>query len=155
VTGYCDAESSFTISKLNGSNGKILPRLIFKIGAHIREKALLEEIAAFFGVGKVYADRSTSCQYIVQTISGLEAIVKHFESYPLITKKRGDFELFKQAFYLALNKEHFTEEGFQRYINLRASINSGKPFQDLLAEFPSTIQLPKPSFEFKGIADPF
>lgn len=49
MTGYCDAESSFTISKLKGSNGKILPRLIFKIGTHIREKALLEGIAAFFG----------------------------------------------------------------------------------------------------------
>ena len=59
--------------------------------------SLLERIALFFGVGKVYADRSSSCQYIVQSISGLEVIVKHLESYPLITQKRADFELFRQA----------------------------------------------------------
>lgn len=71
-----------------------------------------------------------------------------------MTKKRADFELFRQAFYLVSAKEHLTKEGFQRYINLRASINKGKPFQDLLAEYPDTVQLVKPSFELKDISDP-
>lgn len=155
MTGYCDAESSFTISKLKGPNGQVWPRLVFKVGAHIREKALLDRLVVFFGVGKVYADRSSSCQYIVQSISTLGAIVKHFESYPLITQKRADFELFRQAFYLVLAKEHLTKDGFQRYINLRASINNGNHFQDLLVEYPDTVQLPKPYLEYKGLIDPY
>lgn len=154
VTGYLDAESSFTISRNKDSKGKAWPRLVFKVGAHIREKVLLERIALFFGVGKVYADRSSSCQYIVQSISGLEVIVKHLESYPLITQKRADFELFRQAFYLVLAKEHLTEEGFQQYINLRATINNGNHFKNLLVEYPYTVKLPKPYFEFKGLIDP-
>nr|YP_009262150.1 LAGLIDADG endonuclease [Chrysoporthe cubensis]AMX22225.1 LAGLIDADG endonuclease [Chrysoporthe cubensis] len=155
VTGFSDAEASFTISRIKGGNGKAWPRLVFKIGVHIRDKDLLERISLFFGVGKVYADRPTSCQYIVQTISGLEAIVKHFETYPLITQKRADFELFRQAFYLVLAKEHLTKEGFQRYLNLRATINNGNHFQDLLVEYPDTVKLPKPCIEHEGIIDPY
>lgn len=126
---------------------------MFKLGL-ILERSAFRENGRFFGASKVYVDTPTSCQYIIQSISGLKAVVNHFESYPLMTKKRADFELFRQAFYLVSAKEHLTKESFQRYINLRASINKGKPFQYLLAEYPDTVQLVKPSFELKDISDP-
>ena len=157
VTGFTDAEGTFALLLLKGRgpSGLGLSRLIFKIGVHIRDKELIERIAAYFGVGKVYADHPESCQYLVQSIADVGVIVKHFEEYPLITQKRGDFELFRQAYYMILAKEHLTMEGFQKYLNLRASINGGKLFQAIQAEFPDIISLPRPSFVFEGIPDSF
>jgi hypothetical protein len=157
ITGFADAEGTFALLVLKGKGylGLGLPRLVFKIGVHIREKELLERIATYFGVGKVYADRKDSCQYLVQSMADLAVIIKHFENYPLITQKRGDFELFRQAFYLVLAKEHLTEEGFQKYINLRASINGGNLLQAVQTEFPNTVPFSRPSFEFKCIPDSF
>lgn len=91
VSGFCDAESSFSVLTVKGRNGEsTTARLVFKISLHIREKYLLEGIARFFGVGSISAN-ATSCQYIVQSVSSLGPIISHFESYPLITKKRFDF----------------------------------------------------------------
>ncbi|OTA72512.1 hypothetical protein M434DRAFT_26194 [Hypoxylon sp. CO27-5] len=157
ITGFADAEGTFAIlmlkSKSTSSLG--LPRLVFKIGVHIRDRELLDKIAAYFGVCKVYNDRKNSCQYLVQSMTDLAVIIKYFENYHLITQKRGDFELFRQAFYLVLAKEHLTVEGFQTYINLRASINGENLLETVQAEFPDTVSLSRLYFEFKGIPDPF
>lgn len=68
--------------------------LVFKIGVHIKDSELLERLSVFFGVGKVYLDRTFSCQFIVQTISEMEIIIKHFDNYPLVTKKKGTLSFF-------------------------------------------------------------
>lgn len=52
-------------------------------------------------------------------------IIKHFNDYPLITQKFGNYILWKQAILLRINKEHLTKEGFQKILNLKASINLG------------------------------
>lgn len=54
-----------------------------------------------------------------------------------------------------MSKKHLTPEGLQEFNNIRASINGGKLFSDILADFPCTVQLPRPSIEFKGMPDPF
>lgn len=140
---------------VKGNNGESTQaRLMFKISVHIRDKSLLEGIARFFGVGKI-STNATSCQYIIQSISSLGPIINHFETYPLVTKKRLDFEFFKLAYRLVVAKEHLVEDGFQRYINLKASIHSGKYYPDLLAQYPSTVQVPVPSYDFKEGLNPF
>ena len=59
----------------------------------------------------------------------------HFQKYPLITKKRGDFELFSSAIELMCNKEHLTKEGLDKLVAIRASMNLG--LSELLkASFP-------------------
>lgn len=42
-----------------------------------------------------------------------EVIIPHFTKYPLLTQKRVDFELFKEAIELLVNKKHLTEEGLK------------------------------------------
>src|SRR5690349_15693446 len=68
VTGFCDAESSFSVVLVKTLTTRVVshyPRLVFKIGLSIRDKYLLEQISAFFNVGKVFLDGSDNCQYLV------------------------------------------------------------------------------------------
>ena len=42
----------------------------------------------------------------MESIKELQAIINHFDKYPLITKKLKDYLLFNKAFYLISKKEH-------------------------------------------------
>ena len=42
----------------------------------------------------------------------------HFDKYPLITQKKADFEVFKQAVDLVKSKKHLTKEGLQKIVNI-------------------------------------
>src|SRR5262249_52783398 len=67
----------------------------------------------------------------------------HFEKYPLITKKRSDYELFKQVVDLLNRKEHLTLDGLKKIVSLRASINNGLS-PKLKEAFPDTIPVQRP-----------
>jgi hypothetical protein len=58
---------------------------------------------------------------MVQTSKDLKVIIEHFDKFPLITQKRADFELFKQAVEIMNRKEHLTPGGLQQIVNLKAS----------------------------------
>lgn len=55
----------------------------------------------------------------------MEILIKHFDEYPLITQKLSDYLLFKQAFELIKCKIHLTQEGLEKLVNIRASMNKG------------------------------
>ncbi len=82
-------------------------------------------------------------QYRVSSSQELiDVIIPHFEKYPLITQKKVDFILFKQVLYLMNNKEHLTQEGIQKIVNIKASINLGLS-DSLKAAFPNIIPVQK------------
>jgi len=100
VTGFTDGEGCFHIRirknqkcKLGWSLG-----LLFEISLNQKDKALLEQIQFYFGVGSIVKLGSRAFIFRVESVKDLKVIINHFEKYPLITQKRADYELFKQAF---------------------------------------------------------
>jgi hypothetical protein len=83
----------------------------------------------------------------------LKILINYFDKYPLITQKYADYQLFKQAFLLIDNKEHLTEEGLQKLVAIRASMNLGNSVA-LKAAFPDIIPVTRPLVENQLIADP-
>lgn len=73
-------------------------------------------------------------------------LIKFFDLYPLITRKKSDYLLFKQIVSIIQLKEHFTSEGLQRIINLKATLNFGLS-KELQLMFPETIPVARPSRE--------
>jgi hypothetical protein len=96
----------------------------------------------FFGAGHVTLHGNAAMYQIVK-LSDLAFIIKHFDSYPLKTKKYGDFLLFKQAFYIVSIKEHITKEGLAKLVNIRATLNKGLP-ERLSVAFTNVIPVPRP-----------
>lgn len=83
-------------------------------------------------------------KFLVQSVKDLQVIIDHFENYPLITQKRADYELFKQAVELMEQKEHLTMEGLEKIVAIKASLNNGLS-AELKAAFPEIIPVPRPS----------
>lgn len=155
VTGFCDAESSFCVKFHENKKLKFgfQVRPCFLINLHKKDKALLEAIKVFFGVGKFDKDDSKSVQFIVSSTKELEVIIKHFDKYPLLTQKQADYLLFKLVFFIIKTKEHLTEKGFHKILALRASINLGLS-DKLKAAFPNVIPVNRDIIKDQSIPDP-
>ena len=89
VSGFIDAEGCFHISIIKNSNLKlgVSVRAIFQISLHKKDKVLLERIRDFFDVGRVAKRSDDAVVYEVSSLNDLQIILKHLESYPLITDK--------------------------------------------------------------------
>jgi len=62
----------------------------FQINIHKKDPFFLLKkncLKLFWGVGKIYIQKE-SCSYFVNSIEELILIIKHFDNFPLITKKK-------------------------------------------------------------------
>lgn len=132
ITGFSDGEACFHISVLKNKNYKtgyvVLP--IFSIQLHIKDHPLLEQIKNYFQVGTLLVKSNKTGNatviYSVQSIKDINNyIIPHFDKYPLLTKKRADYLLFKEIVNLMNNSKHLNLEGLREIIALKASMNKG------------------------------
>jgi len=88
VTGLIEATGSFTFSRTS-------KQLSVFFAVKLADRQLLEELQAFFGVGRIYTT-GASAYYRVNRREELPRIVAHFDEHPLRSKKRETFEVWKQ-----------------------------------------------------------
>lgn len=155
VTGFVDAEGCFRLSILKNKELKtgFKVELIFQIGLHENDKAILELIQSSLGVGKIYKHGNESFQFRVSSIKDLEVIINHFDKYPLQTQKQADYLLFKRTKDIIKNKEHLTIEGLDKIVAIKASMNLGLS-DKLKAEFSGIKPVARPLVENRLIPDP-
>ena len=73
---------------MNRGRNKRTPK--FTIGLHANDLALLERIAAQFGVGNISINSNNLIRWHVSSVKDLvNVIIPFFEKYPLISQKRG------------------------------------------------------------------
>lgn len=144
VTGFCDAESSFSLNIIKNPLFKLGWKItiVFSIHLHSKDINILYAIQKFFSVGYVNIN-GDSASFQTTKIADLVCIIEHFNSYPLKTQKHADFLLFKKAFDIINVKNHLTIEGLHELIGIRASLNKGLPERLKLA-FPSIKPIVRP-----------
>ena len=84
----------------------------------------------------------------------INVVIPHFDKYPLITKKKADFILFKKAVDLIKCKEHLTMEGLKKLVAIKASMNLGLS-DELKAAFPEIVPVKRPLVGDQKITDPY
>nr|ATI20534.1 hypothetical protein [Juglanconis juglandina] len=99
----------------------------FRIELHSRDTLLLRKIQSYFGLGIISERLSLNkVVYSVQSYKDIiNVIIPHFDQYPLVTQKKADYLLFKQAINLLNLKAKSNIEGFRSILSLKASMNSG------------------------------
>ena len=141
LTGFVDGEGCFSLSiykqDKNLTGWHVKP--VFSISLHNKDIKLLEAIQRTLKTGKIYKHGVDSVQYRVSSLKNLQIITNHFDSYPLITQKRADYLLFKQAITIIKNKEHSSIEGLLKLVGIKATLNWG-----LSDKFKESFPLAKP-----------
>ena len=151
VTGFTDGEGCFFVGISPNSKYKTGYRVkaSFQIGLHAKDLALLEKIQLFFGVGKITKLGVEAVQFRVFALEDLKVIINHFDRYPLLTNKQSDFTLFKQVVKLMEQGKHFTKEGLNKIVSIKAALNKGELSDKLSQAWPNVEPVLRP--EIKNI----
>jgi hypothetical protein len=131
ISGYVDGEGCFTVS--------ISPRAKLAVGWEVRPSLsvsqngdraeVLQLIQAHFACGSMRPDRSDrTLKWEARRLGDiLDRVIPHFESYPLLSAKRFDFERFARICRLMAIGEHRRTSGLKAIVGLASSMNaSGK-----------------------------
>lgn len=105
---------------------------------HKKDISILENIQSTWKVGVIANRGDKAVSLKVTRFEDLRVVLNHFEKYPLITQKLGDYILFKQAFSVMENKEHLKIEGIKRLVGIKAKLNWGLT-DELKEAFPENI----------------
>lgn len=133
ICGFVDGEGCFyiSVSRQPAGKAKFRVRPCFKLHQRAEEIELIKAIASIFNCGYLYyrapyANNNPAIDYHVSNASDLvEKVIPFFEKYNLRGNKRSDFDIWKKVVYMVKNKEHLTQEGVKKIMELRASMNYG------------------------------
>ena len=131
ITGYVDGEGCFTVTfnqKPKANLGwEMKPS--FSVSQNEDKRQVLDIIRKYFSCGYIrrdFADKTVKFE-VRNHHDLMDKIIPHFESYPLLSRKHRDFELFKKILNIVHNKSHLTKSGFIEILNLAYEMNgSGK-----------------------------
>jgi len=142
IAGFVDGEGCFSVSirphptVRYGTGWLIGP--CFQVYQHRANVGILESIRGYFGCGRIAAKgpNSSVITYSVYRRNDLESvIVPFFDTYPLLSAKQEDFLKFRDVVVSMSRKEHRTEAGFRRVVEVAYSMNQrGKQRRYELAE---------------------
>jgi len=125
ISGFVDADGCFFIQVQKVNNTKVT--LKFLVSQHSRDKALLENIKNYLGVGRIETNVEASvCHYVVTRFTDInKIIIPFFKKYPLHGIKVLEFRDLCEAALLIQNKEHLSE-GFKKILEIKARMNRNR-----------------------------
>jgi hypothetical protein len=147
VVGFVDGEGCFSIGFVRqphraGRVGyrtgfQVMHRFVVTQGAG--STAALEELQEFFGVGRIYRNRRRDnhredlLQYRVgRLVDLLEVVIPFFETHPLRTAKRADFEKFSTCVRAVASGDHLEAPGLLRIVEVAQTMNHRRSRPDLV-----------------------
>ncbi len=128
ITGFVDGEGCFHVAVNRQATMKtgyqVLPE--FTVVQHERDAQVLHALKAHFGCGVVRTNHGDRMAYRVRSAEHLlERIVPFFVKYPLKTRKRVDFEKFRDVLAMMREGVHLTDDGVERIRAVAATMNRG------------------------------
>ena len=128
ITGFVDGEGCFHIGISQHADMKlgcqVLPE--FTVVQHERDVQLLNALKAFFGYGVVRKNHGDRMAYRVRDRRHLvEHIVPFFLQHPLKSRKRVDFEKFRDVLRMMDAGEHLTADGIEAIRRKAEQMNRG------------------------------
>ena len=135
VVGFINGEGYFLVSLHKNPTTKLGWQIMPEFVATQGEKSLksLEKLQSFFDCGRIFVNRrhdnhkGNLYRFCVRSFIDLkEKIVPFFKENELQTAKSQDFEIFVKIIDLMDRKEHLSEKGIKKIINLAKTMNTQK-----------------------------
>ena len=126
LSGFTDAEGCFNVSIIKRKESKIGYRIIIRFLLDQKNgKDLFTILSDLFQNGFVSLRSGTKevYRFTIDSLKGIEILIKYFNQYPLKTKKNESYKKWLKIYEMMLNKKHLTEEGFKQIKELRKFIN--------------------------------
>jgi len=131
LAGLTDGEGSFYVSVDLGRRS-VMCR--FSIGLRADDGGLLEEIRERLGdIGSISGFKTGNVApmvafYVSAQADVLKVLIPFFDRYPLRSKKKLDYALWKEAALLIGSKQHLTPDGLAQVLRLKAEMEAGRKY---------------------------
>jgi hypothetical protein len=103
LAGLIDGEGSFGIYSSNGHRGRADWRFVFSINLRADDAALLQAVHKRMGIGRIYRApnhrerQHPTVIWRIDSASEHETLVRFIDTYPLWSKKRRDYSIWREA----------------------------------------------------------
>lgn len=125
LAGFADGEGSFNVS-LKKRNYGIGWKVELSFNISQRDASLLYQIQHLLGCGTVRFRKDGVGCFETRSFGDLKnTIIPFFKTYPLLSKKQYDFQIFCQIAQLVFSKQHLTYQGMKQLLELRENMNGG------------------------------
>ena len=127
IVGFVDGEGCFFVginkNATMTTGFQVLPE--FTVVQHERDIAVLQNLKTYFQCGTVMRNHGDRQAYRVRGHEKLsKTIVPFFEKHKLKTKKRIDFQKFRDVILLMEKGYHLTPEGLEKIRNITSTMNT-------------------------------
>nr|AAL34311.1 putative protein [Pedinomonas tuberculata] len=126
IVGFVDGEGCFHIAINSNQEMKLGVQVLaeFVVVQHESDRQILEALKAFWGCGVVRKNNKDCLCYRVRDLEQLKTrIVPFFEKHKLKTRKRIDFDTFRDVIALMDQQAHLTLEGVEKINQIRKTMN--------------------------------
>jgi LAGLIDADG endonuclease len=133
LSGYVDGEGSFHVAVQRNPSAKFGWQLVpeFHVSQNPERASILELLRVQLGCGRVRPNagrgkRDKSLVFVVRKRDDLlMKVIPFFEHHPILSEKRLEFETFALIVRAMDRREHLTQEGFKRLLQLAVRMNGG------------------------------
>ena len=128
IAGFVDGEGCFHVAINRNckmvTGYQVLPEV--RIVQHMKDVQILHRIRETLEMGVVRKNNGDRYEVRIRKLSELNKLIAFFEKYPLQTKKRRDFDLFKRVILLMNQNVHLCSKGLFEIARLAAQMNTKK-----------------------------
>lgn len=121
LAGFSDADGSFQIKILNRIN-RVEVRLNFQIDQ--KKDNILLLIKDFFGGNLGYRKIQDTYYYGSTSFGSAKNVINYFDHFHLLSSKHINYLKWRKAYIIIQNKDHLTENGLNKIIKLKSTMNS-------------------------------
>lgn len=103
--------------------------LTFKLTQHSRDLQLMRSFMEYFNCGNIYKKGESFDFKVSKFLDNYSKIIPFFKKYPIYGVKSKDFEDFCKVAEIISKKEHLTEKGLVRKLQIRVikvEMNKGR-----------------------------
>ena len=121
IAGFSDADASFQIKILNRIN-RVEVRLNFQIDQ--KKDNILLLIKDFFGGNIGYRKTQDTYYYGSTSFGSAKNVINYFDHFHLLSSKHINYLKWRKAYIIIQNKDHLIEDGLNKIIKLKSTMNS-------------------------------
>lgn len=148
LSGFCDGEGSFNISLRKKADYTSGWQIVLSFNVSQRDRTMLALLKRYLKCGIIKRRRDGLYSYDVTNPNAIQKnILPFFSRYRFQSaSKKYNFRLFSQAVQLMSDKEHLSQKGLKKILEIRENINPGRGrtrkyiISDVLGESSTTIR---------------
>jgi hypothetical protein len=137
LAGYVDGEGTFHVAIQRNPSTRFGWQLVpeFHVSQNPERASILLMLQGRLLCGRIQPNarqgrRDKSLVFVVRKRSDLlKKVIPFFESHPILSEKRLEFETFASIVRAMDRKEHLSQEGFRRLLDMAVQMNGGGKYR--------------------------